>query len=315
MSNIFISHSSQDAPLAREIAQALRDGNYASLFLDIDEQDGIKSFEDWEQVLYRKLRAARAVIAICTDHWLASKWCFAEIAIARALGKPVLPVVSMPLEDGGIEKLPAQLAVRQVIDLRTQTQRGLTRLAGALSELGLQPSLGNWDSKRCPYPGLIAYDESHASVFFGREPEVAHGIELLRRIRTSRMDRFVTVVGASGTGKSSLVRAGIIPIVRTIPDQPWSVVLVRPFRAVFAPIAELADALAVTFGGERSVYRDLIKNNADFAAVLRELREQSDHPDAIVLLVLDQFEECLSGEPELELFLQLISVRPETIRH
>jgi TIR domain len=97
--DIFISHSSQDAQLARNVAQALQASNYVSLFLDFDEQHGIKAFEDWERVLYRKLWATRAVVAICTNHSLESKWCFAEIAIARALGKPVLPVVGDPLEE------------------------------------------------------------------------------------------------------------------------------------------------------------------------------------------------------------------------
>jgi len=307
MSDIFISHSSQDAGLALDVAKALQGSDYDSVFLDFDERHGIMAFEDWERVLYRKLWATRAVVAICTDHFLASKWCFAEIAIARALGKPVLPVAGEPLEEGAIGKLPGLLAFRQIVDLRTETEARLARISPALARLGLEPSLGAWNPARCPYPGLVAYGEKHASVFAGRNIDIVRGLELLRRVWTSRNDRFITVVGASGTGKSSLVRAGILPRLRTMEDQPWVVVSMRPFRAGVVAVAELADTLSEVFGGEAPKIRQKLEEpGGQLAPLLRDLRRGSEHSEAVTLIVLDQFEECLGGDEHSEVFLRLI---------
>ena len=64
---------------------------------------------------------------------------------------------------------------------------------------------GTTDSRRNPYPGLrpFQYDETH--LFFGRDEQ---RVELLHRLRHSR---FLAIVGTSGSGKSSLVRAGLLP--------------------------------------------------------------------------------------------------------
>jgi excinuclease UvrABC ATPase subunit len=56
-----------------------------------------------------------------------------------------------------------------------------------------------------PFPGLRPFEPDEDHLFFGRETEID---ELLRRLRTTR---FLSVVGASGSGKSSLVRSGLIP--------------------------------------------------------------------------------------------------------
>jgi DNA-binding SARP family transcriptional activator/WD40 repeat protein len=68
----------------------------------------------------------------------------------------------------------------------------------------LTPATEHEVSAVCPYRGLLAYDAEHADAFFGREDDVA---ACLRRLRDARV---LTVVGPSGVGKSSLVRAGVV---------------------------------------------------------------------------------------------------------
>ena len=92
MSAIFISHSSHDAAIAAEVGEWLVAHGHRSVFMDFDPELGIPAGRDWEQELYRRLRSCRAVIVLCSRHSMVSKWCFAEITHARALGKVVLPV-------------------------------------------------------------------------------------------------------------------------------------------------------------------------------------------------------------------------------
>ncbi len=179
MSNLFISHSSSDNALASELGQRLAQQNHHSVFLDLDPEQGIVAGQSWEQTLYRKLRACRAVIVLCTDNYLRSQWCFAEIALARMEGKHIIALQADPLSEGA--KLPSILTERQFIDSRTNGEDGYRRLWKGLKEQDLLGVAGEWDPKKAPYLGLSAYQEEHAPVFFGREDESRAGIELLSR--------------------------------------------------------------------------------------------------------------------------------------
>src|SRR5262245_39677131 len=90
-----------------------------------------------------------------------------------------------------------------------------------------------------PFPGLRPFRESEASLFFGRE---RYTTELLRRLTRGRL---LTVLGTSASGKSSLVFAGFLPVLRSgyeVSGRPgWRVAVMRPGRD---PIAALATALS-----------------------------------------------------------------------
>ena len=66
MSTLFISHSSKDNEIAKEVKDRLSEQNQQSVFLDFDPEKGIKGGQSWEQTLYRKLRSCHGVIVICT---------------------------------------------------------------------------------------------------------------------------------------------------------------------------------------------------------------------------------------------------------
>ncbi len=133
-----------------------------------------------------------------------------------------------------------------------------------------------------PYPGLAAFTEADAEIFFGREAEVT---QLWRKI-TSR--RLLAVIGPSGVGKSSFLRAGLVP---AAPDG-WGVVVCHPGDD---PLAGLARALLPEFEGDREAVEGLVGvRDADTAATLvarwRQLHGQA-------LLIVDQFEELLTLNP------------------
>ena len=92
MTAIFISHSSRDAAAAAEVSEWLVSQGHRSFFLDFDPEYGIPAGRNWEQELYQRLRACRAVIVLCSRASMESKWCFAEVTQARSLGKAMVPI-------------------------------------------------------------------------------------------------------------------------------------------------------------------------------------------------------------------------------
>ena len=142
------------------------------------------------------------------------------------------------------------------------------------------------DEGVAPYRGLEAFREEDAALYFGREQDVAR---VLERLRASR---FVAVVGPSGSGKSSLVQAGLVPALRRdgAPTAGWRVMEVvpgaRPLGALAAQLAHLPGAAA--------------PSPADLGADERTLdmataRALEGRPaDDRVLLVIDQLEEAFT---------------------
>ena len=315
MSAIFISHSSKDNAAAAELKAWLQQQGYTSLFLDSDPDAGIGVGDDWEQVLYRKLRQCRAVIALVTPNWLESKWCFAELTQAREKGKYVFIAKAAPCNDQQV------LPRLQHVDLTKDPEQGFRRLAGGLRAKGLDPrDTFILNADRPPYPGLICFEEEDAAVFFGRDDEIFHSLEVLNHLwdKGAEEPRFVLFLGASGSGKSSLVRAGILPRLRKDPSK-W--LPLRPFRPQKNPLEELALVLAEGFKSLQQP-RDWKEIRAELMVAAeaeppevkilidlsRDLQMAADRPEATVLLCIDQAEELLgSGASETaELFLRLL---------
>jgi hypothetical protein len=96
---IFISHSSRDAEPATQMKVWLESHGFDQVFLDFDKHSGIVPGADWEKTLYREIERSQAVVVILTPNWLDSKWCFAEFTQARALGKPIFPLIESPIGD------------------------------------------------------------------------------------------------------------------------------------------------------------------------------------------------------------------------
>jgi DNA-binding SARP family transcriptional activator/basic membrane lipoprotein Med (substrate-binding protein (PBP1-ABC) superfamily) len=152
--------------------------------------------------------------------------------------------------------------------------------------LHVRPSTGTEGN---PYRGLRAFSEDDADVYFGRESLVA---EVLDRLANG--PGFVSIVGPSGSGKSSAARAGVTPELRFGGD---TVVIFQPGSR---PLWELAGALdRAGFGTRASLLRRL---QSDPGA----LSESVTRP---VVLIIDQFEELFTlGEPDVAFrFGELIS--------
>ncbi len=317
-SSIFISHSSRDNAAALELRERLEGQGHRSTFLDFDPEDGIPAGRDWERELYRQLRACRAVIALCSEHSMASRWCFAEITHAKSLGKHIFPIKVEPCEVDPV------LTAQQILDLTQDRDRGYERLWRGLEVAGLDPADAfDWDPNRSPYPGLAAFQESDAGVFFGRGSQIQQGLEVLQRQRQFGGSGLLLVLGASGSGKSSLMRAGMVPRLRRDPDQ-WLVV--GPFRPKTDPLQELAIVLAEAFSryGEDRDWQQLSEELKQAAAArppsgdalndwVLKLQIAAGRREATVLLAIDQVEELLGAEedPFAEQFLTSVRLALE----
>src|SRR5262249_52979991 len=102
------------------------------------------------------------------------------------------------------------------------------------------PSMPTWSSERSPFPGLRPFTAEYEAVFFGREREI---LRLLAEMAVPDR-RLLAVVGASGSGKSSLVSAGLIPRLRggaLAGSAGWS--YASTFRPRVDPFMSLAVAL------------------------------------------------------------------------
>lgn len=91
MAALFVSHSSTDQVATERVSQRLRAEGVGALFVDFDPEHGIPGGRNWERELYAQIRQADAVVFLSSPASVASQWCFAEVALARLLAKPVFP--------------------------------------------------------------------------------------------------------------------------------------------------------------------------------------------------------------------------------
>jgi WD40 repeat protein len=165
--------------------------------------------------------------------------------------------------------------------------------------LGLDPEL-----LPCPYRGLEPFGEEHAAFFFGRDPD-------LQRLADAVAGQpLVAVAGASGVGKSSLVRAGLLPRER---DAGTRIAELRA-AAGTAPATALATALGAAGSVDGLAARLGSPDPAVRAGALRSLVPEPDEPG--LLLFVDQFEELAATDAAAarELLLLVAELAGDRVR-
>lgn len=162
-----------------------------------------------------------------------------------------------------------------------------------------------------PYPGMRPFEADEAALFHGQDTQVS---ALLQRLGRSRL---ITVFGESGCGKSSIIKAGLIPRLLGSFVSPetalWRVAISRPARA---PIRQLAEGLARTVvpgGVADTIERQLRASSFGLLDVVREAQLPRGRR---VLIVIDQFEELfrftrdtgtpVAAQDEAALFVKLL---------
>jgi len=254
VSRIFISHSSENNAQALALAQWLAQEGWDDIFLDLDPERGLKAGERWEEALRDAADRCEAIIFLVSHAWLASEWCRDEFRLARHLRKRLFGVLIEHIPTGN---LPAMLTREwQVVSAAPAgeaktfsvaapgsvgpvdvafSEEGLRRLRLGLISAGLDARFFAWppanDPDRPPYRGLRPLEVDDAGIFFGRDGPIVEALDALRGLRASIPPRLLVVLGASGAGKSSFLRAGLFP--RLVRDDRNFLPLpvIRPQRA------------------------------------------------------------------------------------
>jgi WD40 repeat protein len=292
MARIFISHSNRDAEQAARLLEWLHTHGFAETFLDFDKHAGLAPGADWERTLYREITGSDAVILILTVNWFDSKWCFAEFTQARALGKAIFPLIDSPADKRSVAR------DIQTLDLIKDRDGGLKRLALELTRIALDSRGGFfWDRSRPVFPGLLAFEEADAAIYFGRDDDIRRVIERLNARRALGGAKLMVLFGASGSGKSSLLRAGVLPRLKRDP-QNW--IVLPTFRPQIHPLDELAQAIASAFGPVASWrhWREALSAQNPrnmLSGLARDLRTKKGANEAQVLISIDQAEELFSA--------------------
>jgi WD40 repeat protein len=224
----------------------------------------------------RGVRSSRVTLVVLSPACRADDWAvFGEQIAAYASVAHDLHGVLLPLLLADCD-LPAYIRALITLDFQNPAREGWETEVGRLRALLECPAAPALDLQ-CPYPGMRPFTEQDAGRFFGRDAEVDR---ITRRLQ--RGEREIHVIGASGSGKSSLVAAGLVPrLTRGVEGLPcFHVQRLRPGER---PLERLATALSSELIDPSTAVGALLANHA---------------PAASLLLVVDQLEELFAIAPD-----------------
>src|SRR5262245_36418575 len=271
-----------DFGLAKALGDALLDSGYST---ETGAVVGTASYMSPEQTQGRELDRR-------SDVWAFGCVLFELVSGAKAFGasSPSDAVAAVLTREPEWEALPPEtpVSLRRLLQrcLEKDKERRLRDVGDACLELlehispAARPRRERAEER--PYPGLLAFTEEDAPNFFGREGEVEGLWEKIRR------RKLLALIGPSGAGKTSFLRAGVLP---RRPDR-WKAILATPGAS---PFAALAHALAGELAGDAEAVRELLRFEEPDAAMAAFTRWRKRHGDALV--VLDQFEELFTLNP------------------
>jgi WD40 repeat protein/transcriptional regulator with XRE-family HTH domain len=164
-----------------------------------------------------------------------------------------------------------------------------------------------------PYKGLRCFDESDAEWFYGRERLTELLVETLIGLAESEQ-RFLAIVGASGSGKSSVVRAGLTPALRWRPGSSgWPIITLTPGAHPLESLAAGLSGEARMRAPARKLADELASRPEKLSETLEKLCKLANAAHAV--LVVDQFEELFTlcrSEREQAAFIEALTLAAAT---
>lgn len=246
------------------------------IFLDIDN---LVTGDRWRNRLNEIGGNCEAVIACISDDWLKSPECLREFNHAESRGKPIFP---LQIEEINI-KIPGFIMDLQITNISSENKSdGLSKLESSLVSARIGPKYFKWppfdDPNRSPYRGLQPLEEMDAAVFFGRDVAITKGLDQLRKMRQGQNGGILVVLGASGSGKSSFLRAGVLARLRRDKENFYILEILRPEN----------DALEGNHG--------LLSSLKGYKKIDLSIIDSIEHRPPTYVLPIDQGEELFSPD-------------------
>ncbi len=258
---MFLSHSSRDSREAIAVKAWLVEqepGLAEDIYLDLDPHTGIRPGERWKEALQQANARCETVICLLSMHWLNSHECEVEFRYAETLNKAIMVARLEPVPDTNItsEWQRCDLFVGDgpttAISIDNGGAGGVVH-RGPAAAAEWSAGVGDWGgllplapaerSRAGPVSGVGTAGAADAAVFFGRDAQIVQGLDELRGMRTSGVKSLLVILGPSGSGKSSFLRAGLLPRLRRDDRTFLPMDIVRPERAVLTGELGLAHAI------------------------------------------------------------------------
>jgi pSer/pThr/pTyr-binding forkhead associated (FHA) protein len=200
--HIFVSYSSKNTDIVTRLATDL---TQAGLELDLwIDRNNLVAGQNWQAVLLETIKNVDAILVCLSTNSIISKNVRLELVTAQANDIPIIPFM---VEDC-LDLIDNFEEIRFLKDRHIISYQRYGDYQGAFNHLlySLDQFKKNQGLIRNPYKGLSSFQQADADIFFGREELVNL---LLEKIKSGL--RLIAVIGNSGSGKSSVVRAGLLP--------------------------------------------------------------------------------------------------------
>jgi len=361
MARVFLSHSrnnNREAVALKVWLSEQRPELADEIYLDIDPNTGMELGERWKGQLFRNNSRCETVICLLSSDWEASVECKTEYRTAEGFGKRILVARLENLSDTDItsewqrcdlfaegEQVEIDVPGAPAVRFNAAAMRQLDK---AIDGSGIGPEIFRWpperDPDRAPYRGWVPFEDVDAGVFFGRDAAIYKGLDELQKMQfrllaaMSGLKSLFVVLGPSGSGKSSFLRAGLIPrlqrddrryvvlgIMRPernalTGDQGFAAAVDSAYRALGLSGPPLGEVKKACLGGDSDRVSQLLTQLRDAAAdrlnAIPVSNSVEPQPDAgqeatvpTLVLPLDQAEELFSADAgaQAEQFLTLLS--------
>ena len=292
--HVFLSYSRGDLDAAVNLRSQL-DRHGLSVFWD---QESIRAGERWLSRLEEAVGACGSFIVLVgrdgVRGWIGAE---TQAALNRYFGArddaERLPIFPILLGETGPDTLPAFLRLFQAMAWNGADRVPERLLEAIRDQVIVTNEAFAFDG--CPFVGLDAFRVDQAQLFFGRQKETLDALACFEARRGSRTIRWLEINGNSGSGKSSLMNAGLLPLV----DQGWLWPRtgfehwrrIGPMMPGEHPVAMLAEQLARCFNVEMTDLRLRLEGDEHTLAEWLRSRKQSE---TAFLLAIDQFEELFT---------------------
>jgi tetratricopeptide (TPR) repeat protein len=306
----------------RAITEAIERGQIALLLVSANSltSDFILK-EEVPRLLAKRdagqLRLYPIIVEPC--HWAAVEW-LKRMNLRPCDGRPLGETKNKERTDHQINRDLAEIAMEISQAANEINEIKPYRLKNS-GKLILPPQPPHPESQVCPYRGLEFFREEDRKFFFGR---TTCAEQLLKKVSEDLLP-LIALVGSSGSGKSSVVQAGLLPLLRELTRPRWNVAIftpgTSPLRAMAMALVRVEGPKLDTLNFQRRAIKlgeDLVNGEISLAEAIKRMVGQSNGTERL-LLIVDQFEELFRETPEsvrrpfVESLIEATQTAPATV--